>query len=139
MNKMFAGLLFLIAVVFLGASEDSSGGDKFKLSASPPASFSSEKELKNHLLVDEWHDYEAGKNRYFVCICHLPASAILNDWISVWYHAPTGELYRVWDIHMWQPFKMEYNTKTSRFEIVAIANTPSKGQTVASVVLSALN
>ena len=108
---------------------------------SPPNAFSSDKELREHLLVDESHSYVTAKKKFFVCLSRYPTSGTTLERVSCWYREPdTGKLMRVWDVRLVDagPIKFDYDPKTTRLSLIAVANTPFKDQPVASVVLTVL-
>jgi len=147
MKKLLLGILTILVMAFCGLSQPT---DRYieKLDAfdNPPNAFSSEKELKQHLLVDESHDYVASKNKFFVCLSRHPTSNATRERVSCWYREPASEkLTRVWDICLQDagPIRFEYDVKTTRLSLIAVANikvanTRFMGQPVASVVLSVL-
>jgi len=107
----------------------------------PPNAFSSDKELREHLLVDESHAYVTVKKKFLVCLSRYPTSGTTCERVSCWYREPdTGKLIRVWDVRLVDagPIKFDYDTKTTRLSLIAVANTPFKDQPVASVVLTVL-
>lgn len=147
MKRAILGVLTVLTIVFCAFSQSSTNYfQKLDAFNNPPNTFSSEKELEEHLLVDESREYTASGKKFLVCLAHYLTSGTTDDRVSCWYRVPESDkLVRAWDIHLLNagPIKFDYDPKTTRLSLIAaanikVANTAFKGQPVASVVLSVL-
>ncbi len=145
MKKMLMGIMAAVAIAFFGISQSSTNGipqvDNFN---NPPNTFASEKELRKGLWVDEYHEYEADKKRFFVCLSSFPSMGSTKDRVTCWYRLPNSEkLVRVWDVRLVNAakIKFDYDPKTTRLSLIAASNIhigdiPMEGQVLASVALA---
>ncbi|HWC59534.1 MAG TPA: hypothetical protein VHC44_07545 [Verrucomicrobiae bacterium] len=147
MKRAFLVILAVLAVAFLGISQSSTNvfpqDHNFN---NPPNTFSSEKELRENLSVDESHEYEASGKKFFVCLSSFPSMGVTKERVTCWYHLPnSNKLVRVWDVRLVNAgeVKFDYETRTTRLSLIAVSNieidgNPMKGQPLASVVLTLL-
>jgi hypothetical protein len=149
MKTILIGTIAAVGIIFCGISQSSTNRisqiDNFN---NPPNTFASEKELRRGFWVDEFHEYEADKKRFFVCLASFPSMGVTKDRVMCWYRLPGSErLVRVWDVRLVNAgvIKFDYDAKTTRLSLIAMSNIhigvgdiPMEGQVLASVVLAYL-
>src|SRR5689334_6414105 len=135
-RKCFKIVALLVIYLFVMSTGSSDELAKYTAASELPASFSSEKELRDKVRVDEWLECKTAEKQFFVCRSQLLSAAMPREWLSCWYADPSGRLVRVWDTRLVNagPVKIKFDPKTSLLSIVGAANTKFKGKSVASVV-----
>lgn len=108
-----------------------------------PDRFGSVAELKAKVYVDDgaWKTYVVNGTEFLVGRTTLPSAGVSKERIACWrINASRSEILCVWSVRLTGVgvVELKYDQMNFRLDAVPKSNTPLKGKTVASVILSAL-